>query len=235
MIAESKVILITGASRGIGAAIAKAMAGTGKTILINFKSAAKQAKEVEKAVRAQGADAALLKADVSSAKAVDAMFKTIEKRWGRLDALVCNAAITPRYERLIKTTPAEFEAHWKVQALGSYLCCRRAVPLMRDAGGDVVFILSGVARAEPPAFMSPYVSAKYATLGLAKALAAETKDKGIRVHTLFPGFTDTDMIKALPRQIIETAREAGQVANPEDVAQRVKETLENGRPLTLAK
>ena len=220
-----KVILITGASRGIGAAIAKALAGPGKTILLNYLRSAAEAKSVEKAVRAKGAQAVLLKADVSSEKAVRAMFKAIEKRHGRLDVLVCNAAPAPRYERLTKTTTAEFEEQWRVQALGSYLVCRAAIPLMREHGGDMVFILSKVAEGKPPAYMAPYVSAKYALLGLAQSLAAELKDKGIRTHAVFPGMIDTEMLKSMPRQIVDAVREQGRVGKPEDVAREVADAL----------
>jgi len=220
------VILVTGASRGIGAAIAKELAGPDKLILINYKSSVKDAKAVESAVRAKGADCALLKADVSDAKAVDKLFRTIKKRWGRLDILISNAGIPPRYERLAKTTAKEFEAHWKVQALAAYLLCRQAVPMMQqNQSGDIVFVLSSVAQGEPPAYLAPYVSAKYAALGLAKALSAEVAGKGIRVHTIFPGMTETDFIREIPRSVVDSVRESGRLGKPEDAAQAVARLL----------
>ena len=217
--------LITGASRGIGAALAARLAKPGRIIGINYSSSHEAALAVAKAVEARGARALLLRADVSDAAAVDAMFARLPES---LDVLVCNAAAAPRHARLHETPPEEFERQWRVGALGAALCCRKALPgMMKRKSGRVVFVASRAAQGAAPAFLGAYVSAKHALLGLARAVEAEAGPRGVSVACAFPGMTDTDMIKDFPRPVVEAAREAaGRLPTPAEAAEDVAALVE---------
>ena len=217
--------LITGASRGIGAALAVRLAKPGRVIGINYSSAREAALAVAKNVESRGARALLLKADISNAAEVDAMFARLPES---LDALICNAAPAPRYARLHETPPEEFERQWRVGALGAALCCRKVLPaMMKRKSGRVVFVVTSAAQGVPPAFLGAYVSAKYAVLGLARAVEAEAGPRGVSVACAFPGMTDTDMIKEFPRPVVEAAREAaGRLSTPQEIAEELASLVE---------
>lgn len=216
--------LITGASRGIGAALAVRLAKPGRLIGINYSSSDAAAAVVAKAVEAKGARVILLKADISDAAAVDAMFAKLPD----LDVLVCNAAAAPRYARLHETPPEEFERQWRVGALGAALCCRKALPaMMKRKAGRVVFVVTDAAKGAAPGFLGAYVSAKHALVGLARAVEAEAGPRGVSVACAFPGMTDTDMIKDFPRPVVDAAREsAGGVSTPQDIAETLAALVE---------
>jgi 3-oxoacyl-[acyl-carrier protein] reductase len=215
------LFLVTGASRGIGAALALELAAPGRTIGINFRSSRDAAQDVARRVEAKGAKALLLQADATSARDVDALFAGLPPE--RLNALVCNAGIPLRHQRVAETSPEDFEAQWRSQALSSFLFVRRAAPLMaKNRSGRIVFVLSSALEGAPPSFMSAYVSAKYAALGLAKAVEAEYAAKGVTVHCVFPGMTRTDFIKDFPRPIVDAAAPS----SPEEVAASIARLLE---------
>ncbi|MFI5348078.1 MAG: SDR family NAD(P)-dependent oxidoreductase [Elusimicrobiota bacterium] len=217
--------LITGASRGIGAALAVRLAKPGRIIGINYSSSHEAALTVAKAVEERGAKALLLKADISNILQVDAMFARLPDS---LDVLVLNAFPTPRYARLHETLPQEFERQWRVGALGAALCCRHALPpMMKRKSGRVVFVVTSAAQGAAPGFMGAYVSAKYALLGLAKAVEAEAGPRGVRVSCAYPGMTETDMIKDFPRPVVDAAREAaGRLSTPDEVAESLAALVE---------
>jgi NAD(P)-dependent dehydrogenase (short-subunit alcohol dehydrogenase family) len=228
-VTDKRVILITGASRGIGAATARALAAPGRVVLVNYRSSRDAAETVARDAAARGAESRAIQADVTSAGQVDAMFDAVAKDYGRLDALVCNAGVPYRYSRLAQQEIADYEVQWSAQLKASFLCCRRAVALMAARkAGDIVFVLSSAASGEPPAFMLPYVSAKYAVLGFSKGLAAEAASKGVRVRAVFPGMTETDFIKDFPRPVVDAAREKSaskKLAAPEDAAREIAALL----------
>jgi len=225
-----RVILITGAGRGIGAAMARRLAAPGRLVAVNFKSDRAAAQAVARDVESRGGQALLLPADVTSPEAVDSLFAALAEKAGRLDVLVSNAGTPFRYARLAEVSPADFEAQWRSQAAAAHLCCRRAIPMMAKQGrGRIVFTLSSAVQGRPPAFMSHYVSAKYALWGLAQALAAEASSKGIQVDCLFPPMTETDFIKGFPRPIVDAAREAspaGRLGSAADVAEELARLLD---------
>ena len=218
--------LVTGASRGIGAAIARKLAAPGRLIAINFLASDAEAATVAADVEAKGARALLLKADVTRPEEVEAMFAKLPAEG--LAGLVCNAGAPPRYGRLHETTPEEFERQWRSQAYASALCCRQALPpMLKRKAGRIVFVVSAVAESRPPSFLGAYVSAKYALLGLAKALEAEAGPRGVKVSCVFPRMTDTAFIKDFPRPIVEEAAEfQGGLDSPAMAAERVAAALE---------
>ena len=220
---------MTGAGRGIGAATAAALAEPGGVVVVNYRSNDGAAAAACSRVVRAGARAVRVKADVTDPAQVDALFAEISKEAGGLDVLVLNAGLPARYERLGQMSPETFEAQWRSQAFSAFLCLRRALPLLSKAGGDVVFILSSVTAGDPPGYMAGYVAAKYALLGLARALAAEAGAKGPRVHCVSPGMTETDFIKDFPRPVVEAASEAqGGLRSPDSVAAEVLGLLGRG-------
>lgn len=211
--------LVTGASRGIGAATAVALAAPGRAVGINFRSSREAAEGVARRVADKGARPLLLPADASSPDAVEALFGSLPDL--PLEAVVLNAGVPLRHARVHETAPEEFEAQWRAQALSGFLFCRRALPLMtKRRAGRLVFTLTSALEGAPPAFMAAYVSAKYALWGLAKAVEAEAGARGVTVSCLFPGMTDTDFIRGFPRPLVDAAREAapgGRLATAEEV------------------
>lgn len=220
-------VLVTGAGRGIGAATAAALSEPGGTVVVNYRSDDAAAAAACARVAAAGARAVPAKADVADPAAVDALFEAVSREAGGLDVLVLNAGVPYRYERLGKLSPAEFETQWRVLTYSAFLCLRRALPLFPKGGGDVVFMLSSVTAGAPPAYMSGYVSAKYALWGLARGLAAESGVKGPRVHCVAPGMTETAFLKDFPRPIVDAAREAqgGKLLTADEVAAMVVKAL----------
>lgn len=219
-------MLVTGAGRGIGAATAAALAEPGGIVVVNYRSDDDAAAAACARVARAGARAVQAKADVTDPLQVDALFERVLSEAGGLDVLVLNAGAPYRYERLGKLSAEEFEMQWRVLAFSAFLCLRRALPLFPKNGGDVVFILSSATIGAPPGYMAGYVSAKYALLGLARALIAESGVKGPRVHCVSPGMTETDFIKDFPRPVVDAAREAqGGLLTPESVAADVLKLL----------
>ena len=191
------VLLITGASRGIGAATARLAAARGWDLAINYSRDAAAAEGVAEAVRALGRRAITVAADVADEAAVLAMFGRIDAELGPLAGLVNNAGIVDLKARLDEMDLARWQRMWAVNLNGSFLCAREAVRRMSKRhggrGGAIVNLSSVAARLGAPAMYVDYAASKGAidtfTLGLAQEVAAE----GIRVNAVRPGIIDTDI------------------------------------------
>ncbi len=225
-----RVALVTGASRGIGRAIAERLAGDGFAVLLNAANRV----TLEAAARelaAGGATVHTFAADLSDRDAIALMVAEAEARFGRLDVLVNNAAISLR----VKGRPPSIEAtpleHWDrmlaVNFTAPFLSCRAAVPLMkRNHWGRLVFIGSIGARMHTGNTSLPYASAKAGLLGLARLLAAELGRDGITVNTVVPGRIKTGMsdtysnFEALDREYAQRTP-VGRIGMPQDVAAAV--------------
>jgi 3-oxoacyl-[acyl-carrier protein] reductase len=225
-----RVALITGASRGIGRAIAERLARDGFALFLNASS--REAIEATaREIAARGTTVHTFVADVSDRDAVASMLAEAEARFGRLDVVVNNAAVSLRVDGRppsLEATPFE---HWDrmlaVNLTGPFLVCRAAVPMMkRNRWGRIVFVGSMSARIYTGNTSLPYASAKAGLLGLARLLAAELGRDGITVNTVAPGRVKTGMsdtysnYKALD---VEYARRTpvGRIGVPEDVAAAV--------------
>ncbi|GCL64202.1 SDR family oxidoreductase [Pseudaquabacterium pictum] len=197
MTTSAPVLLITGASRGIGAATARLAAARGWDVAINYARDAAAAEAVAADVRAAGRRAITVAADVADEAAVLAMFNRVDAELGPLAGLVNNAGIVAMKARLDEMDVARWQRMWAVNLTGSFLCAREAVRRMSTrhggSGGAIVNLGSVAARIGSPAMYVDYAASKGAvdtfTIGLAQELAAE----GIRVNAVRPGIIDTDI------------------------------------------
>ena len=206
-----KTVLITGASRGIGAATALLAAQRGYAVAVNYASNAAAADEVVHRIRASGGEALAVQADVADEAQVLAMFEKIDVRFGRLDALVNNAGVVDQTSRVDGMTLARLQRMFAINVFGSFLCAGQAVKRMSTkhggAGGAIVNVSSAASRLGSPGQYVDYAAAKGAidtfTLGLAKEVAAE----GIRVNAVRPGIIETDIHASggLPNRVRDVA------------------------------
>ena len=194
---SAPVLLVTGGSRGIGAATALAGAKAGYAVAVNYQSNSLAADEVVRRIREAGGQAMALQADVSREDEVLALFARIDAKWGPLAALVNNAGVVDVSARVDAMTVARLSRMLNTHVLGSFVCAREAVLRMSTrhggAGGAIVNLGSVAARIGSPAMYVDYAASKGAidtfTIGLAQELAAE----GIRVNAVRPGIIDTDI------------------------------------------
>ncbi len=193
----SKLVLITGASRGIGAATALLAARQGYAVAVNYSANSLAADEVVRKIREGGGTAITVQADVADEAQVLAMFEKVDAKLGRLTALVNNAGVVDRTERVDGMSVARLKRMFDINVIGTMVCAREAVKRMSTryggAGGAIVNVSSVAARLGAPAQYVDYAAAKGAvdvfTIGLAKEVAAE----GIRVNAVRPGIIDTEI------------------------------------------
>ena len=193
----TQVVLITGGSRGIGAATALLAARRGYAVAVNYTANSLAADEVVRLIRADGGVAMTVQADVANEPDVVAMFKKVDAKLGRLTALVNNAGVVDQTSRVEDMTLERLQRMFSVNVFGSFLCAREAVRRMSTrhggAGGAIVNMSSAAARLGSPGQYVDYASAKGAidtfTSGLAKEVAAE----GIRVNAVRPGLIATEI------------------------------------------
>ena len=212
----SNVILITGASRGIGAATARLAAQRGYAVVVNYRKQAEAADALANEISRMGGSALAVKADVASEAEVSHLFAAIDERFGRLDVLVNNAGIIEQQMRLEAMSLERWQRVFATNVFGSFLCSREAVKRMstraggRGGGGAIVNVSSIAARLGAPEEYVDYAAAKGAvdsmTVGLAKELAADS----IRVNAVRPGVIDTE-IHASGGEPGRVARVAGHI------------------------
>jgi NAD(P)-dependent dehydrogenase (short-subunit alcohol dehydrogenase family) len=224
-----KVVLITGASRGIGAETARLAAARGYAVVVNFIADRAAADQVTSGINASGGTAVAIQADVASEDDVLRMFAEVDRRFGRVDALVNNAGITAPAAKVSDIDAARFARIFAVNVTGAFLCAREAVRRMSTArgggGGAIVNVSSKASRYGSPNEYVDYAASKGAldtlTLGLAKEVAAE----GIRVNAVLPGVTDTQ-IHAITGDASRLERFARiipmkRIGRPEEIAQAI--------------
>jgi NAD(P)-dependent dehydrogenase (short-subunit alcohol dehydrogenase family) len=192
-----KVLLVTGASRGIGAATARLAAQDGWAVAVNYTANSLAADEVVRAIRATGGRAISVQADVADEAQVLRMFETLDAKLGRLTGLVNNAGVVDVTARLDEMSVARWRRMFDINVIGSLLCAREAVrrmsPRHGGTGGAIVNVSSAASRLGSPGQYLDYAAAKGAidafTIGLAKEVAAE----GIRVNAVRPGLIETEI------------------------------------------
>ena len=194
---DCPVVLITGGSRGIGAATALAAARAGYAVALSFQTDGQAAQSVVRAIEVLGGRAMAIQADVAQEDSVLAMFAAVDAAWGRLDALVNNAGVVDVASRVDAMSVARLRRMFDTNVLGSFLCAREAVLRMSTRhggrGGSIVNVSSAASRLGSPGQYVDYAASKGAidtfTVGLSKEVAAE----GIRVNAVRPGIIDTEI------------------------------------------
>lgn len=192
-----KVLLVTGGSRGIGAATARLAAASGWAVAVNYTANSLAADEVVRAIRAAGGQAMAVQADVADEDQVLKMYQHIDAKLGRLTGLVNNAGVVDRAQPVAEQSVARWRRMFDINVIGSMLCAREAVrrmsPRHGGTGGAIVNLSSAAARLGSPGEYVDYAAAKSAidafTIGLAKEVAAD----GIRVNAVRPGLIETEI------------------------------------------
>ncbi|MBL8577534.1 MAG: glucose 1-dehydrogenase [Mesorhizobium sp.] len=195
--AERKILLVTGGSRGIGASVARLAAKAGYRVGVNFVSDAEAAAGVVREIEAEGGEAFAIRADVGDEKDILAMFEAIDERYGRLDALVNNAGVVDRKSRLDEMSAARLRRIMTVNTVGTILCTREAVRRMSTRhggkGGVIVNVSSMAAELGSPSLYVDYAASKGAVDTFTHGLALEVAAEGIRVNGVRPGIIETDI------------------------------------------
>lgn len=205
-----KVAIVTGASRGIGQAIARVLAGKGWKLALSARSA----RDLE-ALAAELPEAVAVPGDVTRSEDVRRLVEAAMERWGRVDALVNNAGLT-RVARFEDVREEDFDRVMAVNVKGPFLCAQAVLPIMRRQGsGDILNVVSIAAKRVFPEW-SVYCASKFALDGLGKALAEEVKGSGIRVSAIYPGATDSPLWDVVGPDIPR-----GGMMRPEAVAEAV--------------
>lgn len=220
---SKKVALVTGASRGIGRAIAVDLARSGSYVLVNYSSSPEAAQETLNQIREAGSDGEVIKFSVQDSQAVEDAFDGIKARHGKLDILVNNAGIS-RDGLVLRMKDEEWLATLEVNLNGAFFCSRAAARLMLKAKKGRIVNISSVVGEMGNAGQVPYVSSKAGLLGMTKALAKELASRGVTVNAVTPGFIETDMTSALDEKLRAEHMKAiplSRYGKPEEVANLV--------------
>jgi 3-oxoacyl-[acyl-carrier protein] reductase len=216
---DGRVSLVTGASRGIGRAIARAFAAEGARVVLAARDAAKLAEAVSE-IQASGGQAEALALDVADRASVEAGVSGIVARHGRIDHLVNNAGVT-RDNLLLRMKDAEWQQVIDTNLTGAFLCTQAVLrPMLKQKSGRIVTITSVVGLAGN-AGQANYAASKAGLVGFTKSVAREVASRGITVNAIAPGFIETDMTAAMTekaREAVVGAIPLGRVGRPEDVA-----------------
>ena len=220
---EGKVALVTGASRGIGAAIANRLAMAGVKVAINYHTSAEAAAAVMRSIDEAGGTAMLVDGDVSRQSDAENAVKSVVDNWGAIDILVNNAGIN-RDRLLLRMKPEDFDAVLDVNLRGAFLCTRYVMPhLIKQRHGRVINMSSVVGLSGNPG-QANYAAAKAGLVGFTKAVAREVASRNVTVNALAPGYITTGMVEDLSdekrKQILDRIP-MGRFGSAEEVAETV--------------
>ena len=223
MLLDGKVALVTGASRGIGRAIALKLASEGAKVAINYAGNTAKAEAVKAEIEAAGGEAMLVQADVSDAAQVDAMVKTVAEAFGTIDILVNNAGIT-RDGLLMRMKEEDFDAVLNTNLKGVFHCTKAVSRLMMKKRYGRIVNMASVVGLMGNAGQTNYAAAKAGVMGFSKSAARELASRGITVNTVAPGCINTDMTAVLPDKVKEGMLQSiplQRIGETEDVANAV--------------
>jgi len=219
---KDKIALVTGASKGIGAAIAESMAAEGAAVVVNYASSKAGAEAVVNRITTSGGKAVAVQADVSKPEEVQRLVAEAKKGFGKLDILVNNAGIY-EFVPLESITPEHFHKQFNLNVLGLLLLTQEAVKHFGPEGGSIVNISSVAANLAPPT-ASVYSGTKAAVVAITKSLATELGPRRIRGNAINPGMVETEGVHAAGiadsdfRKQVESQTPLGRIGQPQDIA-----------------
>lgn len=223
MLLEGKTALVTGASRGIGRAVAVALASAGAKVAVNYAGNDAAAEETKAVIEAAGGTAILVKADIADSEAVEKMVADTVAAFGQIDILVNNAGIT-RDGLLMRMKNEDFDAVINTNLKGVYYTTKAVTKLMMKKRYGRIINMASVVGLTGNAGQANYSAAKAGVIGFSKTVAKELASRGITCNMVAPGLIATDMTKDLPEKAKEammTSIPLGRAGQPEDVAQAV--------------
>lgn len=220
---KGRVALVTGASRGIGRAIALELATTGASVAINFRTSADSAEQVAAEVRELGADCIVIQGDVSREEEARIVIRAVLDAWKRVDILVNNAGIT-RDRSLRKMAPSDWADVINVNLNGTYFCTSAALPAMIEQKyGRIINITSMIGQIGGFG-QANYAASKGGIVAFTKTLALEMARYNITANALAPGYTSTEMVGSMPKEVLDQIKAKiplGRLARPEEIADGV--------------
>lgn len=218
---SNQVAIVTGASRGIGKAVALALAAEGAKVVVNYASSSEAAEQVVAAITEAGGEALAFQADVSEFDQAETLIKDTLSKLGRIDILVNNAGIT-RDNLLLRMKPQEWQAVINLNLTGVFFCTKAASKVMlKQRSGRIINIASIAGQMGNPG-QANYSAAKAGVIGFTKTAAKELASRGITVNAVAPGFIATDMTKELDSEEILKYIPLNRYGKPEEVAGMVR-------------
>jgi 3-oxoacyl-[acyl-carrier protein] reductase len=217
---NDKVALVTGASRGIGRAIALQLGQSGARVVVNYRGQQQAAEEVVAEIEAAGGTAAAVQADVARAEDIERLVKATLENYGQLHILVNNAGIT-RDNLLLRMKDSEWDDVMSTNLRGVYLLTKAALRPMTKARWGRIITVSSVAGLTGNAGQANYAAAKAGLIGFSKSVAREMASRNITANVIAPGFVETDITKDLGSDILNTALghiPLGRLGQPDDIA-----------------
>ena len=230
----AKVALVTGASRGIGRATAEVFARAGYQVAANYCRSKERIEQFSAQMEREGCAVIPVQADVSDPEQVERMVQAVQRQFGHIDVLVCNAGIA-RQGLLTDFSPADWRQMMSVNLDGTFYCCRSVLPGMIRRQSGCIITTSSIWGITGASCEVPYSAAKAGIIGLTRALAKEVGPSGIRVNCIAPGVIDTEMNGFLSEEehaILLDEIPAGRMGKPEEVADLVMKLVEAPEYLT---
>jgi 3-oxoacyl-[acyl-carrier protein] reductase len=221
---KDKVVLVTGASRGIGETTAKLFSLLGSKVIVNYHRGAKDASRVAEEINMEGGEAVAVAGDVTNPGDVRRLVGAAIERFGTVHILVNNAARDFRPTPFLDLSWDEVERDLEVAAKGAFLCCQAVLPLMLEQNGGKIVNITSLATDAPPPNQTKYVIAKSALMGLTRSLAVEFASKNVQINMVVPNFVETDLVAHISqgfRRKIAQDIPMGRLGSPIDVAQAV--------------
>lgn len=218
-----KVALVTGAGKGIGHAIAVALAEAGYHIAVHYRSSEEEALETKKICEGYGAEVLLLKADIDDYAACEDMIQRIKEKWGRVDVLVNNAGIT-KDNLILRMKPEDFESVLHTNLTSAFYLSKLCSSLMMKKRYGRIINISSISGVRGNAGQANYAASKAGLIGLTKTIAKELAGRNITANAIAPGFITTDMTAALNEEIQENIKAQiplNRFGTPQDIAKTV--------------